>query len=82
MQLQDNIKREIYYYVKHLSPLFTFRKVLKYYSPADMRKFKGDLLAITRFIENVMWSPGHYSNEVINVQPTEAPVITAVHHRL
>jgi hypothetical protein len=82
MQLQDNIKIEIYYYVKHLSPLFTFRKVLKYCSPADSRKFKGDLLAITRFIENVKRSPGHCSNEVSNVQPTKAPVIAAVHHRL
>jgi hypothetical protein len=82
MQLQDNIKSEIYYYVKHLSPLFTFHKVLKCCSPADLRKFKGDLLAITRFIENVKRSPGHYSDEVSEVQHTEAPVIAAVHHRL
>jgi hypothetical protein len=82
MQLQDNIKSEIYYYVKHLSPLFNFRKVLKYCSPADLRKFKGDLLAITRFIENIKQSPGHYSNKVSNVQPTKAPMIAAVHHSL
>jgi hypothetical protein len=82
MQLQDNIKSEIYYYIKHLSPLFTFRKVLKYCSPADLRNFEGDSLAITRFIKNVKRSPGHYTNELSNVQPTKAPVIAAVHHRL
>jgi hypothetical protein len=82
MQLQDNIKSEVYYYVKHLSLLFTFRKVLKCCSPADLRKFKGDSLVTTRFIENVKRSPGHYSNKVSDLQSTKAPVIAAVHHHL
>jgi hypothetical protein len=82
MQLQDNIKSEIYYYIKHLSPLFTFCKVLKYSSPTDLRKFEGDLLAITRFIKNVKRSPGLYTDELSNVKPTKAPVIAAVHHHL
>jgi hypothetical protein len=47
-----------------------------------LRKFEGDLLAITRFIKNVKRSPGHYTDELSNVQPTKAPVIAAVHHRL
>jgi hypothetical protein len=47
-----------------------------------LRKFEGDSLAITHFIENVKRSPVHYTNELSNVQPTKAPMIAAVDHRL
>ena len=81
--LQDNIKSEIYYFVKHLAPLgYTFHKLLVHCSPADRRKFEGESKAITRFIENVKRSPRHHKDEVRHVLPTAAPVIAAVHQHL
>ena len=81
--LQDNIKSEIYYFVKHLAPLgYTFHKLLVHCSPADRRKFEGESKAITRCIENIKRSPRHHKDEVRHVQPTAAPVIAAVHQHL
>jgi hypothetical protein len=81
--LQDNIKSEIYYFVKHLAPLnYTFHKLLVHCSPADRRKFEGESKAITRCIENIKRSPRHHKDEVRHVLPTAAPVIAAVHQHL
>ncbi len=81
--LQDNIKSEIYYFVKHLAPLgYTFHKLLVHCSPADRRKFEGESKAMTRFVENIKRSPRHHEDEVRHVQPTAAPVIAAVHQHL
>ena len=81
--LQDNIKSEIYYFVKHLAPLgYSFHKLLVHCSPADRRKFEGESKAITRCIENIKRSPRHHKDEVRDVLPTAAPVIAAVHQHL
>jgi hypothetical protein len=74
-RLPDNMRSEIFYYIKHLLHHFTFCKVLDYCSPVDLSKFKEDSCAITCFIENLKWSLQNYINNLRVLQPKEAPVL-------
>jgi hypothetical protein len=85
--IDDDIKREILYYLKHVAPFgLTFCDALACCSEADMSKFKTEsgkfVDSISCFMENAKRSPEHHSRKANNVQPREAPVLSALHNCL